>query len=114
MGRGLARPAAATPAASCGCLAEFEARADPEPVSHEVDFDGFNLLVKIFVQDELKAVHVEHIVGLFWLIQSHRQGRPASPTLVQENSNGRSLLVLEIFGNLIMRGWGDLNHVMPP
>jgi hypothetical protein len=114
MGRGLARPAAATPAASSRSRTDFEAGADPEPVSQEIDFDGFDLLEKIFVQNELKPVHVEYIVGIFRLIQSHRQGRPASPSLVQKDSNGRSLLVLEIFCDLMMSGWGDLNHVMPP
>jgi hypothetical protein len=114
MGSGLTRPAAAPPAASCSSRSGLEAGADPEPVSHEIDFDGFDLLVKLFVHDELESVHVEHIVGVFWLIQSHRKGRPASPALVQKNTNGRSLLVLEIFSNLVMSGWGYFNHVMPP
>jgi hypothetical protein len=114
MGRSLARPAAATSAASSRSRTELEVGADPEPVSHEVDFDGFDLLEKIFVQNELKPVHVEYIIGVFRLIQSHCQGWAASPTLVQKNANGRNLLVLEILGNLLMSGWSDLNHVMPP
>jgi hypothetical protein len=99
----------AAPAAGAGT--EIDARVDSKPVSHEIHGHGFGFLVEFLVDDELKAVHVENVVGISRLIQSHGQRRTASAALVQKDANGRNLLVLEIFGYLIMSRRGDLNHL---
>jgi hypothetical protein len=94
--------------------AEVDARVDAETISHEIHGHGFGLFVKVLVDDELKSVYVENAVGVARLIQSHCQRRSASPALVQKDADGRNLLVLEIFSNLMMGCRGDLYHVVPP
>jgi hypothetical protein len=94
--------------------AEVDARIDPETISHEIHGYGFGLFVKILVDHELKPVYVENAVGIARLIQSHSQRRSASPALVQKDTDGRNLFVLEIFSNLMMGCRGDLYHVVPP
>jgi hypothetical protein len=108
---GAAGPVAVA-AAAAG--AEIDARVDAETISHEIDADGFGLLVKILIDYKLKAVHVEYIVGVARLVQSHGQGRPPSSAFVQEDANGLNFLVLEVFRDLVVSRRGNFYHDVPP
>jgi hypothetical protein len=90
----------ASAAAALG--AEIDARIDPETVSHEINGHGLGFFVKLLIDDELEPVHVEDVVGVTRLIQSHGQRRPASSAFVQKDADGRNLLVLEILRDLMV------------
>jgi hypothetical protein len=108
---GAARSVAAS---ASSARAEIDAVIDPESIAHKIHADGLGLFVELLVDDELESVHIEDVVGVTRLIQSHGQGRTPSPTLVQEYPDGRNFFVFEIFGYLMMSGWGDFYHIVPP
>jgi hypothetical protein len=108
---GAARPVTAATAAAG---AEIDAGVDSEAIAHEIDADGFGFLVKILIDDELETVHVEYIIGVARLVQSHGQGRPPSSAFVQKDANGLNFLVFKVFRDLVMSRRGNFYHDVPP
>ena len=63
---------------------------------HEVHVDRLDLVKEVLVDDVRDIVHLEHLVVVFWLVQSHAQRGPGSTTLGEKNANpGDFLLVLQ-------------------
>jgi hypothetical protein len=65
---------------------------------------------QVLVDQIGKAVNLEYVVIILWLIQSHGQrGRPSTTGIIK-NANGRPLPVFEIFGHMLTGQRRYLEH----
>jgi hypothetical protein len=83
--------ARATPAA-----AHLKTAVQFESIHVEIDLYGFGTIEKIFVDHKLKTIHIELLIRVIGLIQSHGQARAASAAFVKEDPNGADFLAFEI------------------
>ena len=63
----------AAASASGAAGVEFNARINFKPVSQKIDFYGLSFFIELFLHNKLKAVHIEDIIVILRLIQSHSQ-----------------------------------------
>jgi len=61
---------------------KIEAAIELKAVYQIVDFDRLGFIHKIFINNIFESVNFKCLVGIFWLIQSHGQTRPASSAFV--------------------------------
>jgi hypothetical protein len=101
-------------AASAG-TAFGQTRLDGEsrPMSrlNKINREGFDLLKKLLVYEVSDPVFFHNFIIPFWLIQSHTQRGPRSPTLGEKNpDNCFVLFVLEKFLNFLASFRCNLKH----
>jgi hypothetical protein len=94
--------------------AEIDGAREPEADIDKIHFDRLHFFDEIFVNDVLKPLDVEDLVGIFRLIQSQGQAGAASPAGVEKDANRGNLLAFEIFGHLLGGGGGNVNHAVDP
>jgi len=77
----------------------------------KINREGFYLVKKLLVNEISDPIFFQDFVILFWLIQSHTQRGPRSPTLREENpENCFVLFVLEKFLNFLASFCCNLKH----
>jgi hypothetical protein len=103
---GTRRAAAGTSAAGT----EVDGTVDLESVLLKIHLDGLHFLHEIFVDHVGESLDFIHVIGVFRLIQSHGQRRAASAALVEKDPNRGNVFAFEVFGDLLGRRWGNLNH----
>ena len=101
-------------AASAGS-AFGQIRLDGEPRSmgrfNKINREGFYLVKKLLVNEVSNPVFFHDFVIPFWLVQSHTQRGPRSPTLREENPDDCFVLfVLEKFLNFLASFCCNLKH----
>jgi hypothetical protein len=72
-----------------------------ESIHVEIDLYRFGALEKIFVDDKLKTVHIELLIRVIGLIQSHGQAGATSAAFIEEDPNGTDFLAIEIGRDLL-------------
>jgi hypothetical protein len=79
---------------------ELKTAVELESIHVEIDLYRFRTLEKIFVDDELETIHIELLIRVIGLIQSHGQAGAASAAFIQEDPDGTDILAFEIGRNL--------------
>jgi hypothetical protein len=97
-------------AAGAAAGVEFGPAIQLESIHVKIDFYRFGTVQKVFIDDIFKTIHVEFLVLLIRLIQSHGQAWSASSAFVQKNPDGPDLFVLEIGLDLFSGRRGDFKH----
>lgn len=78
---------------------------------HKINRERFHLVKKLLVNEVSNPVFFHDLVIPFWLIQSHTQRGPRSPTLGEKNpDNCFVLFVLEKFLNFLASLCCNLKH----
>ncbi len=89
-------PATAGTASRGGYVSRDEVTRSPRGFN-EIHFDRLHIVQQLFVDHEGETLFLEYLVAFLKLVQSHTHGGPASPTLVQkETDRGNRFLILEI------------------
>ena len=71
----------------------------------------FDLLEQLFINQIGDAIIFDHFVIIFWLIQSHSQGRTGSPALRHKDPDNRCFFsFLEEFLDFLVRLVGNFKH----
>jgi hypothetical protein len=82
--------------ATASATSELHVAIQLEPVHVEIDLNGVHPIQEILIDDILIAVHIELLIRIVRLIQSHGQAGAASATFVEKNTNRPHFLILEI------------------
>jgi hypothetical protein len=72
-----------------------------ESIHVEIDLYRFGAIEKVFIDDKLKTVHIELLIRVIGLIQSHGQAGAASAAFIKKNPDGTDFLALEIGRDLL-------------
>jgi hypothetical protein len=83
-------------ASASAAAVELKTAVQLESIHVEIDLYRFGAIEKIFVNNKLKTFHIELLIRVIGLIQSHGQAGAASATFIEEYPNGTDFLVLEI------------------
>jgi hypothetical protein len=83
-------------ASAPGAGVKLKTAVQLESIHVEIDLYRFGAIEKVFIDDKLKTVHIELLICVIGLIQSHGQAGPASAAFIEEYPDGADFLALEI------------------
>lgn len=89
-------------------------RLDYEPVVGHVDLDLAGLGLEFFVDEEGESTGLGHFVFVVRLIQSQSQARACSAACREIYADGGRLFILKIAFQLLLGGFGNFKHIIPP
>jgi hypothetical protein len=81
-------------------VAQLKTAVQFEPVHMEIDLYRFGAIEEIFVDYKLETIHIELLIRIIRLIQSHGQAGTASAAFIKEDPNGTDFLAFKIGRNL--------------
>jgi hypothetical protein len=97
-------------ASASSAAIELKGAVQLESVHVEIDLDRFGAFEKIFIDHKLKTVHIELLIRVIGLIQSHGQAGAASAAFIEEYPDRPDLLALEIGRDLLTGRRCDFEH----
>jgi hypothetical protein len=81
-------------------VAHLKTAVQFESIHMEIDLDRFGAIEEIFVDHKLETIHIELLIRVIGLIQSHGQAGTASAAFIKEDPNGTDFLAFKIGRNL--------------